>query len=365
MATPWVCGAAPHVREALQQPGQVHRQAIARYDVPAQRQTIKNESDASAEYCSRSPCDDFGGPLTDPRLARRFVKGPFLGEECCEVDLAQARIAILPCPFDGTTTYKKGADRGPEVLLSATPQLEPFDLEIEGYPFEVGVTTLPAVKFENDDPAEAVRRIQAAADHAVQGGKIVLGLGGEHSISIGLTRALRSHRGSFSVLQIDAHADLRDQYEGSPFNHACVMHTIAEDDRDAAIVSVGIRACCEQEVLYARERGIHQFLGHRIARDRGWIEEALSRLKSPLYVTFDLDGLDPSILPSTGTPVPGGLSWFDTLELLQRAGSRFEVIGADINELKPDPVNHHSEFLAAQLLYKMIAYFWWRPQRPQ
>lgn len=268
-----------------------------------------------------------------------------------------ARVAVLPCPYDGTSTYGKGADRGPSKLIEASAQVEFYDAELGREPCECGIATLPAVKFASDDPAAAVAAIERAATRPARDGKFLLGLGGEHTVTVGLTRAVRKVHGSFSVLQIDAHADLRADYHGSPYNHACVMRCLAEDDPESTIVAIGIRAVSREEIDYAKRRGVHLFLGHELRKRRRWIEEAVALLRDPVYVTIDLDGLDPSILPSTGTPVPGGLGWFETLDLLECIGARRRVIACDVNELKPDPVNLHSEFLAAQLSYKMLGRF--------
>jgi agmatinase len=268
-----------------------------------------------------------------------------------------ARIAVLPCPYDGTSTYGKGADRGPARLIEASGQVEFWDMQFDLKPCELGIATLPAVRFESDDPAAAVKAIEQAAARPMRDGKFLLGLGGEHSVSIGLTRAVRAHHGRFSLLHVDAHADLRAEYHGSPFNHACAIHAIAEDDPQATIVSIGIRAACEEEIDYARRRGVHLFPGHVLPERMNWIGEAVELLEDPVYVTIDLDGLDPSLLPSTGTPVPGGLTWWDTVNLIREIGRTRRVIACDVNELKPDPVNHHSEFLAAQLSYKMLGCF--------
>lgn len=271
---------------------------------------------------------------------------------------ADPRIVVLPCPYDGTSTYEKGADRGPACLIEAAPQLEPYDMELRRAPAaEYGTGVADAVVFPTEDPEAAVQAIERAATPLHRAGKFVVGLGGEHSVTVGLTRAARTVHGPFHVLQIDAHADLRDSYEGSPYNHACVMRRLAEDDLDSRIASVGIRACCAEEVAYAEQRGILTIAGHDLDRVPDWEEEVLRHLRSPVYVTIDLDGLDPSIMPSTGTPVPGGIGWYQTLRLLRRVGQQFDVIAADLTELKPDPVNHHSQFLAAQLAYKIMGYF--------
>ena len=281
--------------------------------------------------------------------------------------LETSRVQLLPCPFDGTSTGAKGADRGPEAMLAVSGQLEDYDLELDTEPYRVGIHCRPPVRFASDDPEAAVAAIARAAKEGLSAAPpdldpLLLGLGGEHTVSVGLTRALRELHGPFSVLQVDAHADLRDSYAGSAYNHACVMRRIAEDDPTATLVSVGVRACAREEVDYARQRGVHLFPAHRLDAESRWIEEVLQVLpdSNPVYVTFDLDGLDPSILPSTGTPVPGGLRWFQALALLRTVGEHRKIIGADINELLPDGVNHHSEFLAAQLAYKMVAYF--RPE---
>jgi agmatinase len=267
------------------------------------------------------------------------------------------RVALLPCPFDGTSTYAKGADRGPEAILRAGPQLEEFDLELRRRPCDLGIEVRPPVRFTADHPEEAVARIQAAAKQALAASRFLVGLGGEHTVSVGLTRACREVLGPFHILQIDAHADLRDEYLGSPYNHACVMRRVAEDDPKATVISVGIRACCEEELEYAERRGVVLHLAQRIAGQRQWIEEVVAQLPDPVYVTVDLDGLDPSILPATGTPMPGGLGWYETLHLLRRVGEEKRVVACDVTELKPDPIHHHAEFLAAQLVYKMIGYF--------
>jgi agmatinase len=260
-----------------------------------------------------------------------------------------ARVAVLPCPFDGTSTYGKGADRGPAKLIEASGQVEFWDMQFDLTPCNVGIATLPAVKFRNDDPALAVAAIQKAAARPVGDGKFLLGLGGEHSVSIGLTRAVREHHGRFSLLHVDAHADLRAEYMGSPFNHACAIHAIAEDDKKAAIVSIGIRAVSEEEVAYAKRRGIHLFPGHVLPERRHWIRDAVALLKDPVYVTIDLDGLDPTILPSTGTPVPGGLGWWDAVNLIREIGRKKRVIACDVNELMPRAGHRDSAPLRAPL----------------
>ena len=295
--------------------------------------------------------------MAKPSTKRAAAEPTYLDLPAAQRRYSTARIAVLPCPFDGTSTYGKGADRGPAKLIEASGQVEFYDWAIDRKVCELGIATLPAVRFASDDDDAAVAAIEKAAAKPVADGKFLLGLGGEHSVSVGLTRAVRKRHGSFSLLHVDAHADLRAAYKGSPYNHACAIHAIAEDDPKATIVSIGIRAISEEELVYAKKRRIHLFGAHELPHRRNWVREAVSLLRDPVYVTIDLDGLDPSIIPSTGTPMPGGLSWLDVTSLVAEIGRRRRVISCDVNELKPDPVNHHSEFLAAQLSYRMLGCF--------
>ena len=282
----------------------------------------------------------------------------FLGLEGAACDPERAKVALLPCPFDGTSTYAKGADHGPFAILRASPQLEEYDDELDLQPLDDGIATLAPVEFDSTDPEVAVRRIEERALAESRAGRLLIGLGGEHTITVGLTRAARRIHGAFSVLQIDAHADLRDEYCGSRYNHACVMRRVAEDDPQSKLVAVGVRAFAEEEARFARHRGVHLFHARDVAGDAGdWVDEIVERLRSPVYVTFDLDGLDPALVPATGTPVPGGLGWWPTLRLLRAVGARHRVVAADVNELKPDPVHHHADMTAAALVSKMVAYF--------
>ncbi len=280
----------------------------------------------------------------------------FLGQEPSDSPYSEARVAVLPCPYDGTSTWAKGADAGPSALLAATSQLEEFDLELASSPIDLGIHVMPEVSVAGKSPAEVVAAIQAAAEPPVRDGKFLLGLGGEHTVTVGLVRAVCGSVPLGSVLQVDAHADLREQYLNEPYNHACVMRRIAEDLPDLPITSIGIRATTREEMEFARNRRFHVVPGHELGDD-DWIPAAVESLRSPVYVTIDLDGLDPSVMPSTGTPMPGGLGWRPLLKLLAEVRKQHKVVAADITELKPDGINHHSEFLAAQLAYKLVGHF--------
>jgi agmatinase len=217
-------------------------------------------------------------------------------------------------------------------------------------------------------PEEVMARITRAALPPLRDGKLLLTLGGEHSISYGVFKALKEVRGKpFSILQIDAHADLRASYGGTPYSHASIMARAY--DLELPFVQVGIRAVSEEERLFLRRKGIDRnvFWAHWIAEqaDDAWMVDVAEKLEGDVYVTVDLDGLDPAILPATGTPVPGGLGWYTTLKLLKRVCRRHRIVGMDVMELAPIPGFHASDFLAARLAFKLIGYAFQRQPRPE
>jgi len=205
-------------------------------------------------------------------------------------------------------------------------------------------------------PAEMVAAIEEAAAPLFAAGKLVLALGGEHTITVGLARACARVHGRLSFLQIDAHADLRDSYEGTPLSHACAARRLLEMGE---VTAVGVRNISAEEHAFVTATGRRIFWGRDVATapDDAWMDEVVATLRDPVYVTFDLDGLDPAILPATGTPEPGGLGWYAALELLRRVGERRRVVGCDVVELMPIPGHHASDFLAARLAYKMVGFF--------
>jgi agmatinase len=209
-------------------------------------------------------------------------------------------------------------------------------------------------------PADMVATIECAAAGPATDRKLILALGGEHTITLGVVRACARVHGPLSILQIDAHADLRDSYEGTPYSHACVARRLLDW---GTVTAVGIRSISEEEHAFVKAHGHRVFWARDVAtsRDDAWIDEVIESLRDPVYVTFDLDGLDPALVPATGTPEPGGLSWYPTLELLRRLGERRHIVGCDIVELMPIAGHNASDFLAARLAYKMIGFF--RPAR--
>ncbi|MBQ9470675.1 MAG: agmatinase [Bacteroidales bacterium] len=264
----------------------------------------------------------------------------------------QARVAILPVPYDGTSTWGKGADRGPLALLEASTNMELYDIETDSEVYHVGIFTDQPV-LEARSPEHMVYAVEQRTAALLDEGKLVATIGGEHSVSIGAIRAHAARFPDLTVLQIDAHADLRDAYEGSPNNHACVMARAREL---CPIVQVGIRSMDIGEKANLDPQRV--FWAHEIvdAADDTWMSKALNLISANVYITIDLDGFDPAIAPSTGTPEPGGLQWYPALRFLRKVIEHRNMVGFDIVELCPNPADRATDFMAAKLLYKLLSY---------
>lgn len=264
--------------------------------------------------------------------------------------LEHVKVVLIPVPYDRTSTWMKGADKGPSAIIEASAHMELYDIETDSEVYKKGIFTAEPVDCP-ELPEEMVEMVAEQARKQLENGKFVVVMGGEHSVSIGSARAHAADNAELTVLQLDAHSDLRDQYEGSRYNHACTMARIAEL---CPIVQVGIRSMDASEkkaldtnrVVFAAE----------IYRNKNWIEKVLSKLSKNVYVTIDLDVFDPSIMPSTGTPEPGGLFWYDVLRLLRAVFEKKNVVGFDVVELCPDQRNKAPDFLAAKLIYKLLSY---------
>lgn len=264
--------------------------------------------------------------------------------------LSDAQIVVVPVPFDGTSTWKKGADRGPQAIIDASANVELYDLETDSQVYLRGIFT--------DIPVEAgpsVDDMVVAVEQRIRGyledGKFVVTVGGEHSVSIGAIRAYAARFPGVSVLQLDAHADLRDEYEGSKNNHACVMARIKEM---CPIVQAGIRSMDVSEKPSADPSRI--FFAQDTQDRTDWVERVVGLLAEQVYVTIDLDVFDPSIMPSTGTPEPGGLSWYNVLALLRAVCRHKTVVGFDVVELCPVESHWAPDFMAAKFVYKLLSY---------
>ena len=256
--------------------------------------------------------------------------------------------------IESTVSYMGGTRFGPRAVLHASRFLETYDHELDFEPYTVGIYTLPELVLPATGPEQALKVLRAAMDGLLEAGKFVIMVGGEHSLSSPPILAHADRMGSeLSVLQLDAHTDLRAEYEGTPYSHACVMHRVLGRARQ---VPVGIRSLTPEERQLAREKGIQVVFGWELGSE-GWIDRVLSALGDDVYMTFDVDYFDPAIMPSTGTPEPGGGSWYPTLELLERVFKEKNVVGCDVVELAPIPGLVHPDVLAAKLVYKLIAFF--------
>ncbi len=283
------------------------------------------------------------------------MTGAFLGLEgsACGED---SRGVVLPVPYEATTTYKKGTSRGPDAILDASRQVEFFDEWIEDEARRFGVRTLPPFEFDGPPEGLAARLEKEVAEH-LAAGRFPLILGGEHSLSLGPIRAAARKHPDLVVLHLDAHPDLRDEYEGTRYGHGCVMRRVLECG--ARIHAFGIRAVSpEERQFYARESRAQAVLARELLAlgPLQQVERVLADLPpGPLWLSFDLDGLDSGILPATGTPEPGGADWFlvsEILARLDRAGR--QILGGDLVELLPLPGQHASDFLAARLAHRML-----------
>ena len=285
----------------------------------------------------------------------------FLGLEGEKAEWDAAGVVILPTPYESTVSYQGGTKLGPAAIIQASRYIELYDQELDAEPGpEVGVFTLPGLHLTSAGPEAAVAELREAYDAILDaaGDRLVIGLGGEHSISSApiLAHAARLGGERLSVLQFDAHGDLRLEYEGSPYSHASVMARCIDD---ADLVAVGIRAITSEERALIRERdSITTIFAEEMWDNEEWIDRALAALGDKVFITFDVDYFDPSLMPATGTPEPGGLPWYPTLKLLRRVFAERTVVGADVVELAPIGGNAAPDFVVAKLVYKMIAYHW-------
>lgn len=280
----------------------------------------------------------------------------FAGIERPFSDYEPSTIAVWPVPFERTVSYGTGTAQGPAAILAASTQVELYDEELGGEPYRVGVATLPEFSPPAEDLGEAIEQIRDAARPHFAAGKVLLTLGGEHGLTTGPVRAARDVHGDIGVVQFDAHADQRDAYEGTPWSHACVMRRLHEDGLPT--LAVGIRALSVEEGELIRRRGLPIVWGYELdALESRRFQELLDALPESVYLTFDVDYFDPALVPATGTPEPGGGLWWPTLRLLRELFQRKRVVGMDVVELAPLAGQPASDFLAARLVYKLIAYW--------
>jgi len=267
----------------------------------------------------------------------------------------KAAVVILPIPFDQTSTWMPGSDKGPNAIIEASEILEYFDIETQSEVCERGFWTESPI--ESNDPEKMIERAYLITKRYLSKGQMVVALGGEHTVSIGPAKAYAEHFHGLSVLQLDAHSDLRDEYLGSKYNHACTMMRIMEF---APLVQVGIRS---MEKHHESLNPGRIYYAERIHNQTEWMQQAIDQLSENVYITIDLDAFDPSVILATGTPNPGGLQWYQTLTFLKKVCEQKNVVGFDVVELCPHPEIKASDFIAAKLIYKLISYILELPKK--
>ncbi len=269
-------------------------------------------------------------------------------------DFRSARYAVLPIPYDGATSYNAGARRAPLAIIEASHHVELFDEELLAEFHTAGVATLEAVAPNVKSPLAMHQDIFNAAKPVIRAGKVLLSLGGDHSVTSGLVRAAMSRHKRLSILQIDAHLDLRDTWDRSEYSHASVMRRAVE--MGASVVPVGIRCVARDEHRFVKKAGIKPVSAMDCHSRDDWEVDVLDQLGDTVYVTIDIDGFDPAYAPGTGTPEPGGLDWYQVTSLLRLVAAEKKIVAADVVEVMPIPGQVVTEFLAARLLYKLICY---------
>lgn len=283
----------------------------------------------------------------------------FLGSEVKTI-YEKAKVVILPIPYEATTTYRQGCQHGPDALLEASDQLEAYDEELERETCrEVGIYTDEAIADTRHRSVSAQEMLQSTTQtvtQLIESGKWVIAVGGEHSITAGIVKAYQQVlEHPFTVVQIDAHGDLRHQYEGSIYNHACVMRRIVE--LGMPTLAVGIRSICLEEAELIKDHQLPVVWARDMVNSTDWIDRAIAHIPTDhVFITIDVDGIDPSLMPGVGTPEPGGLSWYGLLQFLRRLFATRRVIGGDVMELAPLADSVVSQFTTAKLVYKLIGY---------
>jgi agmatinase len=260
---------------------------------------------------------------------------------------------LVPVPFDSTTSFKSGARHGPRAIINSSQQLEDFDVELGRDISDAGIYTAQEIEPNVDSPEAMIERVRLVTSHFMAQGKLVGLLGGEHTVTIGGVSAALEKHPDLTVLYLDAHADMRDEYMGSKWSHACVARRLSEK---VPLVEVGVRSMSEEEVQFVDESGMPVFLWPPMVEIEKLAADVIEKLGSSVYVSVDLDVLDPSIMSAVGTPEPGGMGWHEVTTLLSKVAEQRQIVGFDIVELSPNEGPEACAFTAAKLAYKMIGY---------
>ncbi len=283
----------------------------------------------------------------------QMTLGEFGGTTPTTTDFDHARVVILPVPLDRTTSYVPGTRTGPHEILIASSHMELWDEETQTDVHGIGIFTMPEMEFPFASMDEVVCEIRRVASELVSRGKFPMVLGGEHSITPPVVAAVAAKYPNLSVLQLDAHADLRETFMGTPHNHACAMRRSLEHAR---ATQVAIRSLSPEEAAAIPALNTRIFYDYNMRQDPRWMDHIVESLTDNVYITIDVDGFDPAIMPATGTPEPGGLSWYEGLALLRRVIDQRNVVGCDVVELSPMPGNVAPNFMCAKLIYKILSY---------
>jgi agmatinase len=284
----------------------------------------------------------------------RGYRDIFLGAELGGRDGADARVTLVPVPYDSTTSYKSGARHGPRAIITASQQLEDYDLELDRDISEVGIYTAPEVAPDASGPRAMVERVEGVVRSLSAPGKLIGLLGGEHSVTTGAVRALRESYSDLSVLYMDAHADLRDEYMDTPWGHASVARRLHEM---CPLVEVGVRSLSTEERRFIREAEVPVVFWPPDGMSVDEISaRALEALSDQVYVSIDLDVLDPSLMAAVGTPEPGGMAWEEVTGVVRAVAAQRRIVGFDVTELSPGEGPEACAFIAAKLVYKLIGY---------
>jgi agmatinase len=265
-------------------------------------------------------------------------------------DYSASRIIIVPVPYDETSTWMKGADKGPDAIMEASVNLEFYDVETDSEAHLFGIHTIEPI-IEKRSPESLVDAVYSKVLVLLNQEKFPVVVGGNHTVSIGSAKAFTEHFGNLSILQLDAHSDLRNEYEGSSYNHACAMARMREF---APVIQVGIRSMSQEEASCADWERI--FLAHELYLDKTKYQKAIDKLTENVYITIDLDVFDPSLIPSTGTPEPGGPEYLEIMNFLKEVIWKKNVVGFDVVELCPSPANKAPDFIAAKIIYQLLSY---------
>ncbi|MBD3225391.1 MAG: agmatinase [Caldithrix sp.] len=282
-----------------------------------------------------------------------FVKN-FLGVESRFTSYQKSSAVVLPIPFEKTTSYGKGTAKGPDAIIEASQYVELYDEETNTEPYRKGIHTM--ADMDCDGSTEVIfSNITDAISKLLNDNKFPVGIGGEHALTAPIFRAFNNHFQNLSILQLDAHADLRYSYEDSHHSHASVMRRVFEMNPN--LVQVGMRAVCKKEADFIQNHNLPVFFAHHLHHD-GFQQRIIQALQKNVYITLDVDYFDPSVIPATGTPEPGGFHWYETLSFLQRVFMQKRVVGVDVVELSPAEHQHHADFTISKLIYKLIGYYY-------